>query len=310
MTTLEPFAVEHLDGAAALLARLHAEHCAAEPLLERQGSAEALEEAWRRPGTSGAVALRDGEVAGYVIGSVAERRHFGRSVWVERAGHAAADGELAQDLYAAAAQAWVDAGARRQLVLVPALPRRLEPWYALGFAQMHVHGGRAAGAAQEARDGLVIRRGGPDDVEAVAIPVNALIADLQARSPSFASLDPSSPQEERDSWLETLAEPGSAYLVAERQGRPVGHALLYPADRELGVPADAVYLASTAVAPEARGGGVGTALCAHALAWAQEAGYGSVVTGWRASNLSASRFWPRRGFRPAYLRLTRLVGTG
>ena len=43
------------------------------------------------------------------------------------------------------------------------------------------------------------------------------------------------------------------------------------------------------------------------LRWAHEHGYRSMTTDWRASNLLSSRFWPRRGFRPQYLRLSRVV---
>jgi hypothetical protein len=32
-----------------------------------------------------------------------------------------------------------------------------------------------------------------------------------------------------------------------------------------------------------------------------------MTTDWRAVNLLSSRFWPRRGFRPQYLRLYRSV---
>jgi GNAT superfamily N-acetyltransferase len=65
-----------------------------------------------------------------------------------------------------------------------------------------------------------------------------------------------------------------------------------------------------AVAPEARGRGVGLALSDHACRWAAEAGYGSLTIDWRVANLLASRFWPSRGFRPTFLRLCRMVEIG
>jgi len=42
------------------------------------------------------------------------------------------------------------------------------------------------------------------------------------------------------------------------------------------------------------------------MAWAHAAGYATMVTDWRATNLLASRFWPAR-FEPAFLRLYRSV---
>ncbi len=76
------------------------------------------------------------------------------------------------------------------------------------------------------------------------------------------------------------------------------------------MPTDAVYLASTAIVPAVRGSGVGVALTEHVLNWARDAGYSSVVTNWRMTNLLASRFWPARGFRPVFHRLHRAVGIG
>jgi hypothetical protein len=52
---------------------------------------------------------------------------------------------------------------------------------------------------------------------------------------------------------------------------------------------------------------VGLALNAYAFAWAQEHGFRSMTVDWRSVNQLSSRFWPRRGFRPQYLRLYRAV---
>ena len=42
-------------------------------------------------------------------------------------------------------------------------------------------------------------------------------------------------------------------------------------------------------------------------AWAHELGYPTMITDWRMTNLEASRFWPRRGFRETFLRLYRSI---
>ena len=39
----------------------------------------------------------------------------------------------------------------------------------------------------------------------------------------------------------------------------------------------------------------------------QAEGYETMVTDWRVTNLLASRFWPRRGFRASVLRLHRSI---
>ncbi len=99
--------------------------------------------------------------------------------------------------------------------------------------------------------------------------------------------------------------PGSALTTANVMDdhpvvQPPTDAALDPDDNE------ARHIASTAVLPEARGGGIGVALTTHALALAAEHGHPRVWTNWRVTNLGASRFWPARGFRLVRLRLPEL----
>ena len=77
---------------------------------------------------------------------------------------------------------------------------------------------------------------------------------------------------------------------------------------DLRVPADSIDLANASTFPEARGSASGRALLAHVLTWAHEHGYPTMITDWRMTNLLASRFWPKRGFRPTFVRLYRSAG--
>jgi GNAT superfamily N-acetyltransferase len=301
---LVPLAEEHLDAAAGLLAAAHEAHRAAEPLLAPADARAELERAWRREGAGGLIAFRDGEPAGYLVGREAENALWGRHVFVDRAGHAARDAETLRGLWAAAAETWWAGGTRRFFANVPSTAARLDPWYRLGFAPMHQDAICATGGEARLPAGVTIRRGGLDDLE-TAIRIGREIAETQARAPSFSDLQPG---EDRDDWVETLEDPEVWWFVAERDGEPLGHATLYEPGPDLGTPADSVFLASTATLPEARGLGVGLALTGNALAWAREAGYGTMVTNWRVTHLLASRYWPARGFRPTYVRLHRAPG--
>ena len=300
---LRPFTEADVGAAAALLAAAHAQHRTTEPLLADADVQQAVGAAWAREGAAGSVALRDGEVLGFLVGHGSETPLWGRHVFVDRAGHAAVEPELVRDLFAHAADRWWDDGVRRFFVVVPSLRERLAPWERLGFAQMHQDAVRDTGGEPSAPAGLTIRRGGPADAD-LALRINAEIGAAHTRSPSFAPDVPPT----REDWVETLEDADVAYFVAEREGRPVGHTTLYPAAPEFGTPADAVYLASTATLPGARGSGAGVALVAHARAWARDAGYGTVWTNWRTTNLLPSRFFPARGFRPTYVRLHRAPG--
>jgi GNAT superfamily N-acetyltransferase len=308
---LRPFAGEHLDGAAELLAARHARHRAVEPLLGDQDPRAAIEQAWGRDGTSGAVALRDGRVAGYLIGTVNEKALWQRHVYADRAGHAANDGELLRDLYAFAADRWVQEDALMHLVLAPATDDALDPWQRLGFGQMQIGAIRETGAnGMTAPADVTVRQGGMADLDGAVAEQYALIWDVQRETPVFTGLEPPSWELWRPEWEETLEDPSVALFVAERGGRAVGHSLLYPPDPRFGTPEDAVWLGSSAVLPDERGSGVGLALTAHTLDWARTQGFGSVMTDWRVTNLLSSRFWPARGFRPAFHRLARIAGIG
>ena len=72
-------------------------------------------------------------------------------------------------------------------------------------------------------------------------------------------------------------------------------------------PEGAVLLSWAATRPDVRGSGAGVALTNAGFAWAREQGYTTMVTDWRETNLLASRFWRRRGFRRSFLRLYRSI---
>jgi ribosomal protein S18 acetylase RimI-like enzyme len=306
----EPFTGDHLEAAAEVLRARHVDHRAHAPLLAAGDALAALKSYWSKGSQSGVVALRDGRVAGFVLAQLQTHPLFGRCAWIAHSGHAAEEGELLRDLYALAAEVWVAAGAERHYVLVPAHAEALAPWYRLGFAHMHVEALRSMRIERTSTPpGVTLRLGRRDDLEA-AEAIDLEIFRIQERSPSFARL-PLNRGARRDEWLEMdLDEDGLRYLVAEREGKPVGHTLIYRPEPVLGYPPDAAYLASTVVLETERGRGIGKALLGEVLRLAELAGYGTVVTNWRMTNLSASRFWPRQGFEPIYHRLQRAVGSG
>jgi len=178
-------------------------------------------------------------------------------------------------------------------------PEELDPWYRLGFAQMHAYGVRASAGEPFEAAGVTLRRGGPDDLE-TAIRIDLLIEQAQREPPSYSAYAQDEEQH-RETWIETLADDDVTYVVAERDGTPVGHVTLYPDPTH----ADALHLASTAVVPQERGTGVGRALTAFALRHAAERGFPRLRTNWRVTNLAASRYWPARGFELTHIRLFR-----
>jgi GNAT superfamily N-acetyltransferase len=69
----------------------------------------------------------------------------------------------------------------------------------------------------------------------------------------------------------------------------------------------AAFLAFAALEPELRGSGIGAALFEARREAARLAGYATLVTDFRMTNLLSSRFFLRRGFRTTFARLFRAI---
>ena len=300
-----PFSDEHLDAAAALLAARHARHRAAEPLLpELTEPLAAVTREWREPGASGVFAG-----SAYLI---AAPMTVLASTWmrVGIAGHAIeGECEAMRDLYAAAAQSWVDEGHREHAVFVPSHDAELvDAWFRLSFGASAVLAMRETEpASEDAFEACVaIRLGTPEDLDHAA-RLELEMGEAMRPSPSFSDIPLRTQEEVAAEWREDEDLDKFELFVAERDGRIVGHLLLYRRPPDLRVPADGIDLAQASTEPAARGTGVGRALSAHAIRWAHEHGYPAMTTDWRMTNLWASRFWPRRGFRTSFLRLYRSI---
>jgi GNAT superfamily N-acetyltransferase len=135
-----------------------------------------------------------------------------------------------------------------------------------------------------------------------------MMAEHLNQPPSFSCFTLPSETEYLDQWRQVHRDPAYTHFVAERDRRTVGHLLLHRApEDDLRVPAHSIDLKVAATDPAERGRGAGVALTKFALRWAHDQGYMAMTTDWRMSNLAASRFWPRRGFRETHLRLYRSI---
>lgn len=265
-----------------------------------------IEEGWRADRACGSVLLEDGRLRGYLV---AEPRTFAPLTWVvaDVAGFALdGDAELARDLYAHAAARWVEGGHTRHAVYLPASePEQIDAWFRLSF------GASAATAAREVgpdsfQSEVAVRDGTHDDLEDAA-RLDRVMAESMDPAPSFSGLELQSQPAAVEEWRDTWDDEQFVHFVAELDGRVVGHLVLYKGRKGLRIPEASIDLAAASTEPEARGSGVGRALTAHAFTWAHKAGYRVMTTDWRMPNLLASRFWPKRGFRPTFLRLYRSI---
>ena len=155
------------------------------------------------------------------------------------------------------------------------------------------------------------RRPREEDVEAL-IAVDMALPAHQRSSPVFSEIPLPTEHEIRSEWHSTLAGNEETVLIGLHDGRPVAVWSYSPAETSahyhgLMAPERAAYLAFASTLPDSRGSGIGVALTEAVLAAAAQEGYSTMVTDWRVTNLLASRFWPKRGFRPAFLRLYRSI---
>ena len=300
--TIVPFTDEHLDDAAEMLAARHARHRETEPLLPADVDFRAeVEKEWSADGASGVFSPH-----GYLIGSPQRK---GNDIWLWMGVASLAldgDREAARDLYAAAAQRWVDEGHKEHAVFIPSHDVELiDAWFRLSFGASGVLAMRDTAGAESYDGAVEIRPGTPDDFGHAA-RLEIAMHEAMGPAPSFSSFQSESVEEVEREWREDDFSPFELF-IAERDGAVVGHLLLYRRPHDLRVPRDAIDLAGASTYPEARGTGVGRALTEHGIRWAHEHGYPSMTTDWRMTNLWASRFWPNRGFRPSFVRLSRTI---
>jgi ribosomal protein S18 acetylase RimI-like enzyme len=313
-----PFSDVHLDDAARLLAARQARHREAEPSLPERfedpaAAREEVEEAWRAEGASGTAALREGRVVGYLIAAPRETKVWGENMWVELAGHAVEEPEDVRDLYAEAATRWVEEGRTRHYALVPANDAGLvDAWFRVSFGQQHAHGLQEVSAREVALPpGIEIREPREEEIEQL-IEVDLALPIHQRLSPVFSTIDLPAREESREEWVSTLSGNDQPVLVAYQDGKPVAVWSVMSAEgssqhRGVGRPERAAFLGFASTLPEFRGSGLGLALTDASFNWAAENGYDVMVTDWRVTNLLSSRFWPKRGFRPVFLRLYRSI---
>jgi GNAT superfamily N-acetyltransferase len=316
---VRPFEEDHLEAAGRLLAQRHRTHRASEPLLsprfeDPQHACAEVALAFGGVDASGAVALRDGRVVGYLLGSPKPDATWGPNVWVESAGMAVEEAEDARDLYAAAATRWYEEGRTAHYVVVPATDTALvDAWFRLGFGQQQGHAVRelpTTGAAVP--PGVVVRRAVRDDIPVLA-RLDLVLPEHQGLAPTFSSGEVGTLEDALAEWESDFDDPRFATFVAEHDGRVVGSAVgcaleLSSTNSGLVRPDRAGFLGFAAVLPEGRGHGAGRAAAEAVLTWCVEQGFSCVAADWRATNLLSSRSWTSMGFRPTFLRLHRLLG--
>jgi GNAT superfamily N-acetyltransferase len=262
------------------------------------------------------VALQDGRVVAYLLAAtyptLAPITPLRSAIadWHDHAASGENAGELYRMMYAALSPAWLRSGHVFHGIFTPVGDGVVrDAWVSLGFGEELLFGRQPIAPMEDAPTppGVEIRRGTKEDVDEAWRLVNDMF-QYHARVPSYIPYLSELEGERRKEAELRLADPAQAYWLAYRDGRALGVQIFERLAMLRGaIPEGDIYLDIAQTEPAARGTGIGTALLAHGLAWAQAEGYTHCTVGWFSNNLSSDAFWRRRGFRPYLVRLVRLI---
>lgn len=322
--SIEPYQEQYLGALATLLAeceRDRADHPLQRPflLVDEDAARRALESTVRQRRSDGVIALEGGRPEGFLLAvrelpaplSDEALVFAPRSIVIDENSSARPDRayDTIRALYAALAARWAGGGFLDHYVNAPrAATEHLRAWRSLGFGMNMVRGIRDTGPVAQRGDARV-------EIHEATVEDHAIIAELAIANfryhaappmfmPSLVETEAATRARERD----LLEEPGAARFIASRDERVAGIATFRPWDGDRpGLLRPTVHLQHGFTVDEARGGGVGSALLDHGMAWAREQGYERCTVNWVAANPLGARFWQRQGFVPIAYRLYRRI---
>jgi GNAT superfamily N-acetyltransferase len=273
----------------------------------------------------GVVAMRDGRLAGFLLGIVLPDFRGKRSVYSPEWANAVDGedgGETYREMYAHLSACWVADGCFLHVITLLAHDREaIDAWYWLGFGLTTVDAIRDLTPVQGSTADVVIRRAGLEDI-AQAMALSQALEQHLVAAPIFVieeHVPPLSPPTLRpcsgqalggmkggEQWL---ANSANALWLAYRDGEVVACMGLEPSNPT------ACYIirdekttsiTSAFTRESERNKGIATALLNHSLGWARAAGYERCAVDFESQNIPAVRFWLRH-FQPVCYSLIRHV---
>jgi GNAT superfamily N-acetyltransferase len=255
----------------------------------------------------------EGAPAGFAIMTplITAQTHFLASFFPPRAAtlgyaaHAAKDGleyDVYRAMFASLAEGFVTLGFFDFAINLPAsdLASR-EAWASLGFGRTMTCAIRDVGPTQKpAASSVELHQAAGEDAE-VIFGLNEELMLHHTRSPIFNPFIRESDTSSHEFQKNLLADPAAnAHWVAYEEGKPVGmNTFMQPFFlAPMTVPEKTIYLFQGIVTPDARAGGVGTAILTKGVEWAREQGYEHVALHFASANLPGANFWQSSGFRP------------
>ena len=330
--TLRPVEDADVPALAALLAARRREERVALPLLtERFAAVAACEEILRghlaEARCDSVIAERGGRLAGFLIG---HRRHTSIEAFEAQyepptqasmpgSGHGVVPGEDVEAVYTAMyaylGEQWVDGGYFEHRITMPlGTPASVEAWFHLGFGSLYTFCARestpleASRATQHLDATIDVQRATPSE-RAEVLRFQDESGRWHWQGPIFWPYMERQASAAIDAFTAgALTDESNGIFLARRNGVAVALNLLVAMDdwgSTFTQPDGSIYLYEGITSPEARGTGAGTAILAHTLDWAREAGHPYVTLHYATPNPSGGPFWRGHGFVPVEVTLQR-----
>jgi GNAT superfamily N-acetyltransferase len=240
----------------------------------------------------GVVALRDGRLAGFMMGLVIPEFMGWRSAWSPEWAHGAALDEsrrIYEEMYTQLSDRWISDGCYTHLVSAMAHDRQgLVAWNWLGFGLVNVDGVRPLTLVEGGNVNAEVRQATSQEAQELTNLGRALERHM-VTAPTFWL-------HELQDFGEWVSEPGNAAWLAYEAGQAVGFIALEPGsncDCLLLRDDKTINICGAFTREVARNQGVATALLNLALAWAQAQGYARCAVDFESMNTLAARFWTR-----------------
>jgi GNAT superfamily N-acetyltransferase len=257
----------------------------------------------------GVAAVRGSRLVGFLVGLLLPAFRGKRAVlspeWAN-----AADPEggrrIYGEMYTHLAARWAANGCFTHLIVMLAHDRDgIEGWHWLGFGLAAADAVRDLKPVQGPRGDIVIRRGGPQDIDQVMRLTEALQRHLAAPPTFLVCVE----REDRASHEEWLADPANAVWLACEGTEVVGYVKQGPVTlnaSDIIVDEGTTSIVGAFSKESVRGKGVATALLNRSLKWARSEGYERCAVDFEPMNVLAARFWTRH-FEPVCYALVRHV---
>jgi GNAT superfamily N-acetyltransferase len=255
----------------------------------------------------GVAAIRNGRLAGFLLGMVLPRFRGKRGVFCPEWANAA-DLEdsrwIYEEMYARLSAHWVADGCVVHAISILANDRSaIEGWHGLGFGLAAADGVRTLSPLPEPGTEIEIRRAGPEDSEQMGDLISALQRHLMG-APTFLFRGEPDRVEQHAAWLADpanalwLAYQGTSVVACLGQGPPNPDACNIIDDK------GTTSIVSAFTREGARGRGIATDLLNRALGWARGQGFERCAVDWEPMNILGNRFWTRH-FHPVCYALMR-----